>query len=335
MSQSRRGRTTCRSTSVAFLVAFALTYVGGDSHDAAHDPGSTESPGSWRSSNHRPFMLGTTASAQFGWGEDQDLDGLADEVERFLGANSSLADTDYDGYSDGVEWVLSSDLTDPDSLPDARPAIRSYAYESLGQIRVFCAVYPANLDFVSTFRLLVGSREFTEADEGDPGTGIGIYDVSGLIPLLAHSYTHTQYLGLELAAFNMDFDPSLLRESGPLNIAWAATIAGVEVVDQIYLGIEGTTSYLLAATPAMAGGGSDFTIQPLGPVPPLGDEVAEYCSIGLSDGTPVGLASVEFSVTTADCLPDGLLYCIDADCSALAGQTFILVDYGYLQSKAR
>lgn len=311
--KSRRSSRTWLGSSTALLSVLALTFVG-------QDPGASSG--------------GSTARAQLDWGEDMDCDGLTDEVERFLGANPTCADSDYDGAKDGAEWLLGSDLNDAASLPDPHPAIRSCAYEAMGQIRVFCAVFPANLDFVDSFRLIVGSSEFGYSTEGDPGTGLGLFDVSAFLAYVAHSFTNTQHVGLELAGFTIDLDPSLLEESGSLNIGWASKIAGVEVVDQIYLGIEGTTKFMLAGSPTMGSAGS-FTIQPLSPVPPPGDEDSEYCKIGLSDGAPVGLASVEFSVTTADCEPDGLLYCIDVDCTALAGQKFVMVDYGYLQSKAQ
>ena len=62
------------------------------------------------------------------------------------------------------------------------------------------------------------------------------------------------------------------------------------------------------------------------------DETPDYCEVGFSEGTPSGVATLEFTVLSAQCQPDGLLYCIDADCTALASQTFMMLDYGFLQA---
>ncbi len=40
---------------------------------------------------------------------------------------------------------------------------------------------------------------------------------------------------------------------------------------------------------------------------------------------------MEFTVISADCVPDGLLECIEGDCAALEGQTIVQIDYGFLQ----
>jgi hypothetical protein len=268
-------------------------------------------------------------------GIDVDLDGLLDEVEPYIGADATNADTDGDGYIDGAEWTLGSDPKDPASIPTLQPAVRSCAYKTNDQIRVFCAVYPANLDYVSTFRLLVGSTTFKYAQDGDPGVGLGIVDISGILPLLAGSFTRTTFKGLDLVGFNFDLPYYLLENHGQLNVAWAANLAGSPVVDQLYLGLQGGNAYVLGAGGPTTPGAVSCVIQPMGAVPPTPDETPEYCAVGFSSGSPVGLASVEFSVTNASCEPDGLLYCIAADCSALAGQSFVMVDYGYLQSKTQ
>ena len=268
------------------------------------------------------------------WGLDSDADGLPDEVERLIKTSCSLEDSDGDGFNDSTEWILKSDPRDAASMPDPQPGLRACAYEADGQLRVFCAVFPANLDMIDSFHMMIGSREFDYAVEGDPGTGIGLYDVSGLLGTMAHDFTESSFLGLQIIGFAFDLDRSLLVNDGPLNVGWGATLAGVKVTDQLYLATQGGSNYVLAGGPTMPGGAASFVINPMSPVPPPAEEVPEYCEVGFGEGTAVGLASVEYTVTSAGCEPDGLLFCIDADCDALGGQTFTLVDYGYLQDKA-
>ncbi len=266
---------------------------------------------------------------------DSDLDALPDEIEPLVGSSPTDPDTDQDGFMDGIEWVLGTSPADPTSIPDPKPAMRSYAYQVQDQIRVFCGVFPADPAMVGCFRFLVGSDTFRNAPEGDPLTGLGIVDITSFFTLLGTSFTEAKFHGLTLVGFNVDLPTYLLVNHGQLNVALAATLADTPVVEQLYLGVQGTTGYVLGGGPAMPGGAASFAIQPLDPVPLPQDELPEYCEVGFGNATPVGIASVEYTVTSAACAPDGLLYCIDADCTALAGQTFVLVDYGFLQSKTQ
>jgi hypothetical protein len=275
-----------------------------------------------------------SARGDVGLGTDQDLDGLPDAVERLLGTDPLNADTDGDGCGDLAEWALHSDPRDPNSQPRVHSAVRSCAYEENGRIHVFCAVYPSNLALIDSFHLIAGSTAFTDAPDGDPGTGVGLVDLSSALGAMIHDVTTKNFLGYELTTFDFEIERSMLASLGSINVAFTGKLADETVAQQLYLGLQGSTSYVVENTPAAARGDADPAIaEPLQPTPPV-DEDPEYCALGMSDGTPVGLASVQYTVTSASCAPDGLLYCIAADCQALAGQTFTLVDYGYLQGQA-
>jgi hypothetical protein len=285
-------------------------------------------------SGKRSVWLGPpSARGSFPEGTDYDGDGMSDEFERFTGTNAWVADTDDDGYDDGAEWLLRSDPTDQASIPDPHPAIRSYAYETAGVLRVYTLLYPADETLVDSFHLVAASPDFDNADEGDPGSGLGVIDLTDALPTLADGFCGSEFLGLPLVGFHIDFDLSVMR-STPLVFGWATQLAGVEAIDQLYLGIQGATSYVVAGGPTIPSGMPTFVAAPLQPIPPPTNEESEYCEVGFSEGTPTGVATIEFTVTSAACAPDGLLYCIDADCTALANQTFLMLDYGYLQQKA-
>jgi len=99
--------------------------------------------------------------------------------------------------------------------------------------------------------------------------------------------------------------------------------------------VQGSTSLVLSNGPATAAGQPSYAIQPLDPSGGGGGgDDPEYCSLGFDAGTPVGVGSVEYSVTSASCQPDGLLFCVGVDCTALQGQKMMMIDYGFLQSKA-
>ncbi len=279
------------------------------------------------------FEFGPAAArAEYPEGIDSDADGLSDEFERFSDTNADCADTDGDGYDDGAEWVLRSDPNDEFSLPDPGPAVRAYAYEAGGALRLSTTFYPADLDLIEGFAFVAASPEFTDAPEGDPGSGLGVIELSDVVPALATNVCTTAFLGLGLASFDMDFDLSLMK-SAPLVFGWAVRLAGDESLDQLFVGVEGATNFVVASPGSVAGVAAALVAQPLQPVPPPAEEQPEYCAIGCSDGVPVGVATLEFTVTSAACAPDGLLYCIDTDCTALADQTFLMLDYGYLQGK--
>jgi len=323
MSPKRRGTRSGRcllgggAVGLAGAVAFCFVGIGFD--------GTSGEPTAW--------IGPSSARGNYPEGIDSDGDGMSDEFERFTDTNADVADTDDDGYDDGAEWVLRSDPNDSASVPDPKPAVRSYAYESAGMLRIQTLVYPADETLVDSFHLVAASPEFDNATEGDPGSGLGVIDLTDALPTLADGFCSSMFLGLPLLGFQIDFDLSALR-SVPLVFGWATQIAGVEAIDQLYLGVQGSTSFVVAGGPALPSGLATFVAAPLQPIPPPTNEESEYCEVGFSDGTPTGVATIEYTVTSAACAPDGLLYCIDADCTALANQTFLMLDYGYLQQKA-
>ena len=327
MSDERRGNLSPLWRHVRRIAPFALFFVGVASTE--RDAGSGERGGS---SSFGP----PTARADVDWGFDSDLDGLPDEVELLVGGSPLLTDTDGDGSSDALEFVCGSKVDDPTSTPKPKPSTRTCAFEAAGRIRVFCAVYPANLDMVSTFHCVVGSQDFTCAPEGDPGKGVGIFEITPFLASAAHSYTLAQNLGLDLVGFSFDFDRDLLLQNVPVSIGFASRIADVDCADEITLTVQGSTNLVLSNGPATAAGQPSYAIQPLDPSGGGGGggDDPEYCSLGFDGGTPVGVGSVEYSVTSASCQPDGLLFCVGVDCTSLQGQKMMMIDYGFLQSKA-
>lgn len=328
MSDERRGNFELLWRRARRVAPFALLFIG---------IASTERDGSTGTATRGDVAAfgPPTARADIDWGFDTDLDGLPDEVELLVGGSPLLSDTDGDGYSDALEFVCGSKLDDPTSMPKPKPSTRTCAYETAGRIRVFCAVYPANLDMVNTFHCVVGSQNFTVAPEGDPGSGVGIFEITPFLSAVAHSYTLAQNLGLDLVGFSFDFDRATLLKNAPVSIGFASKIADVDCADEITLTVQGSTSLVLSNGPATASGQTSYAIQPLDPSGGgSGGDDPEYCSLGFDSGTPVGVGSVEYAVTSASCAPDGLLFCVGVDCTSMQGQKMMMIDYGYLQSKA-
>lgn len=324
MSNDRRGRYGCLWRRSCRIAPFVLLFVGAGEVRRG-------SPAA-RPDRQPPIDFGpASARGDVNWGFDSDFDGLPDEVEGFVGGVPFLADTDGDGFSDAIEFVCRSKLNDPTSTPNVAPSVRLCAYETGSVIRVFCAVYPATLDLVDSFHCVIGSPDFTNAPEGDPGSGIGIYDITAVIPSITHSYTHAQYLGLELVGFSFDLDRDQVLQHAPVTIGCAAKLAGVVCCDQLLLAVQGTSHLVLAGGPTISPGLSAYAINPLDPSG--GGDESEYCALGFDSGQSVGVGSIEYSVTSASCQPDGLLYCVGTDCTALQGQKFMMIDYGFLQSK--
>jgi hypothetical protein len=326
MSNERRGRLGCLWRRSCRVAPFVLLFVG------AGEVRRHSATTAVRTDRQPPIDVGpATARADINWGYDSDFDGLPDEVECLVGGVPFLADTDGDGFGDAIEFVCGSRIDDPTSTPTIQPSLRLCAFETGGVIRVFCALYPAGLDLVSTFRCLIGSPNFTNAPEGDPGTGIGMFDITSVLPSVTRSYTHTSYLGLDLVGFTFDLDKNVVMQNAPVNLACVAKLAGVVCCDQLLLTTQGPTHLVLAGGPAISPGLSGYAIQPLDPSGSGEDQ--EYCSLGFDSGQSVGVGSIQYSVTSASCQPDGLLFCVGADCTALAGQKILMIDYGFLQSK--
>jgi hypothetical protein len=324
MSNEGRGRLGSLWRRGCRVAPFVLLFVGaGEVRRGASAPGPDRQP----SIDFGP----ASARGDINWGFDSDVDGLPDEVEAVVGGVPFLADTDGDGFGDAIEYVCGSRLDDPTSTPNVQPSLKLSAFETGSSIRVFCALYPASLDLVNSFHCMIGSPNFTNAPEGDPGTGIGLFDITTVIPSLTRYYTRTQYLGLELVGFSFDLDKSVLLQNAPVNIGFVAKLAGVTCCDQLVLTVQGATHLVLAGGPAISPGLSAYAIQPLDPSG--SGEDSEYCALGFDSGQSVGVGSIQYSVTSASCQPDGLLFCVGADCTALQGQKILMIDYGFLQSK--
>jgi hypothetical protein len=60
----------------------------------------------------------------------------------------------------------------------------------------------------------------------------------------------------------------------------------------------------------------------------------QYCQTTLGGGASNGLGGIEYSVQSAACVPDGLLFCVGADCADLVGASIVIIDYGFLQNQA-
>ena len=327
MSDERRGNLGRLWRRIPRIAPFVLLFIGVSSSER----GSTADP----ADRGDVAAFGPpTARADIDWGFDTDLDGLPDEIELLIGGSPLLSDTDGDGFSDGIEFVCGSKVDDPASTPTLHPATRSCAFQMNDRIRVFCAVYPANLDMVDSFHCVVGSEAFTVAPEGDPGRGVGIFEVTPILATAAHSYTLAQNLGLDLVGFSFDFDRNTLLRNAPISIGFATRIADVDCADEITLTVQGGTNLVLTNGPATMAGQPSYAIQPLDPSGGGSGDDPEYCSLGFDAGTPVGVGSVEYSVTSASCQPDGLLYCVGVDCTSMQGQKMMMIDYGFLQSKA-
>src|SRR5262249_7563593 len=256
MSDERRGNLGCLWRRIRRIAPFALLFIGIASTERGDSPGSVN--------RRKVTVFGPpTARADVDWGFDSDFDGLPDEVELLVGGSPMLADSDGDGYSDALEFVCGSKIDDPASTPNPSPGTRTCAYETNGQIHVFCAVYPANLDMVDSFHCVVGSPDFTCAPEGDPGQGVGIFEITPTLSTAAHSYTLAQNLGLDLVGFTFDFDRDALLQHAPISIGFASRLADVDCADELTITVQGATNLVLSNGPATVSGQPSYAIQPL------------------------------------------------------------------------
>jgi hypothetical protein len=200
---------------------------------------------------------------------------------------------------------------------------------------VFCAVYPANLDMVSTFHCVVGSQDFTCAPEGDPGKGVGIFEITPFLASAAHSYTLAQNLGLDLVGFSFDFDRDLLSAERPGEHRLRVAHRRRRLRDEITLTARARRPRPLERTGHRGGSAElrhpDRSIRQAA----AAGRRPRVLFARLRSGDAVGVGSVEYSVTSACCQPDGPALSASAvDCTALQGQKMMMIDYGFLQSKA-
>jgi hypothetical protein len=295
----------------------------------------------------RPTVLDAArppaARASIDRGHDQDGDGLPDELESILGSEMLFRDSDGDTFPDGLEWIGRSDPLDPLDHPLLRPAMRCFAYELNGQIKVFLGLFPADLDVLDSFSAFLGN----ESIKGTSGNElIGIVNITGILATAVRSVTAQPLLGTTLAGFTLDIPITTLDQYSPLCVGISASVAGVTLVDEVTLVKRGGRRMSLASeTAGTSGGGGTGVgfVMALLPLDPYGgpgaggggSEDPEYCQANLSDGDPTGLGGIQFLVESANCVPDGLLYCVGQDCAALEGETFVMIDYGFLQAQAQ
>lgn len=271
-------------------------------------------------------------------GGDQDGDGIPDRMERVLGASTLKIDTDGDGSSDLREWLGRSNPLSSRSIPGSRrPSIRGFAWQDspASPIQICVALYPKAL--LPSFHVFLGSPNLS----GKNST-YNIQEITGEIRPVVVEIDDSDVLTFFLPA---SYDlPSL----SPISIGVVAGTKrdGTVVVDRFCLLdkpedfgemlLENLISLPSGSPIAAASLNSMGRTAPDGPGDsgPKRDDEPSYCAVEFSDGTPVGLAAIQFSVVSADCAPDGLLYCIRSDCQSLLGKTFTMIDYGYLQGKA-
>ena len=285
-----------------------------------------------------------TARANATWASDVDLDGIPDEVELIFGLQPYVADTDGDGYRDGVEWTLRSDPLDSASQPTLQASLRSYAYETTqGNVKVFTMLFPGNVNLLDEFLVHLGSPNLTNAPLGD--RDMGILDFTPFLTSVPNQFTSSNSNGMGVVSFTFELSMSLVNTYAPLSVGVAANLVGTPVVDQMSLTRQNGTSMVFFPDPSVVPGAgqtpSNYWFLPLNPAPAVGGgggggggSDPEYCATTLDGGDPTGAGGIAYTVQSADCVPDGLLYCVDSDCDSLAGQTLILIDYGFLKSKA-
>ncbi len=292
----------------------------------------------------------TPIQAATAWAHDFDFDGLPDEIEYIFGTNPLYTDSDGDGSTDIAEWMMWSEPTDIESAPQqARsPGIRSHAYQVNDSIRVFVAVFPVN--FFEGFHFYFGSPEFNRGMYGDAHT-LWIQDFTSALPNMITSSTFVRDRGMSLFGVTFDIPISVVDKLAPLSLAFRGTIDGTVFYEQISLLSDGGSRMMLSPDTLAdrenpESGMASFSALPLDTVRdeiPGGDgsgsllsesteDDPQYCQTSLTAGASSLSGGASFTVSTAQCVPDGLLYCTGADCSAMAGQSMVFIDYGWLQS---
>lgn len=302
----------------------------------------------------RPLWYAVTAAGVIGWlclgerwdqrqqlalanppgGYDADGDSLPDEVELIFHTQPYLSDSDGDSYSDGMEWLMRTDPLDPAQVPVPLPAIRSHAYETTAGIHVFTVLWPGNLALIDRVYAFYGSPYLDHAPEGDET--LGILDITPLIYSSLVQITSSEAEGFKLLSFTFRLTTGLMDSYSPLTVGLAMSIAGRPLVERMALFKQDDTRMVFFPDPSLvpgAGNPTSFFFQPLSPGGGGGGD-PEYCLTEVGAGDPTEAGGIIYEVQSANCVPDGLLYCVAEDCQALAGQTLVTIDYGFLQSKA-
>jgi hypothetical protein len=265
---------------------------------------------------------------------DSDGDSLPDQVELIFGTQPFIKDSDGDLYSDGLEWVMRTDPIDPASLPVPYPGVRSYAYETSSGVEVFTALWPGNLNLIDRVFAFYGSPNLDNVPEGDET--LGILDITPFLYSSLVQFSSNDAEGFRLVSFTIRISSSLMDAYSPLSVGLAFSIAGRPLVERMALHKQGDCRMVFFPDPSQvpgSGNPTSFFFQPLAPGGDGGED-PEYCLTEVGAGDPTGAGGMIYQVQSADCVPDGLLYCVAEDCQALAGQTLVTIDYGFLQAKA-
>lgn len=276
------------------------------------------------------LLLWTFSASADGPIPDTDQDGLPDSMEEVLDPTMrTQADTDGDGASDLKEWLGRTHPLDPYSFPvGLQPSVRGFAWQEAAgaPVQLHVDVYPAaSLQSLRVF-FLSGKAPNQVIQEITPVIGSvqpGPDGAAGLTFTLSTT------------------SPDTLSNFAPLCIGLVAgtEAAGNVVVDRLaLLDKPGSTGLMLLER--LTGDHLDSALAALDPnVRGEGevdeDEDARYCKLTLDAGDPTGLGGIKYTVQSGECIPDALLYCVDADCKGQVGKEIVLIDYGFLQTKAK
>lgn len=269
---------------------------------------------------------------------DYDVDGLPDGIEALLGTEPLIHDSDGDGFSDGIEWVCRADPLNPLEVPRLSPSMRCIAYEVSGRVKLFASIFPADPSTLDSFSAFLGNENLASMGQNQI---IGIVNITGLLTTAVREVTSQRVMGTNLAGFFLDFPFSVVDQFSPLSVGISAKVAGRPLVEEVtLLKRNGRRMVLINEAPAAAGGtGVVLSLLPLDPHGNAsgggGTQDPEYCQTNLGSGDPTGLGGIQFVVESSACLPDGLLYCVAEDCADLQGETFVMIDYGFLQARAQ
>jgi hypothetical protein len=279
----------------------------------------------------------SVAFAQLQDASDYDSDGVPDELEAIFGTEILYPDSDGDAFLDGFEWVAQGDPLDPLVIPQFEPSMRTFAYEAGEQIHLFTGMFPSDPSLLDRFSVVFGHESL------DPSNGLGVVDLTGLLNEMVHSVTNTRALGLNNTGFTISLPVNLLETFSPLSIGLSARLAGNVVVQEItLLESNGIRMVLSGDQPHDYRSGMKLSLQPLNPLGSgggsggggSGGDDPEYCETTLGEGDPSGTGGIAFRVESADCVPDGLLYCLPTECTSLEDQVLVIIDYDFLQAKA-
>jgi len=265
---------------------------------------------------------------------DLDQDGLADEVEKYLGTLPDQGDTDGDGYQDGEEFARHSDPLDMGSVPQSEEVGVAMAIYQVGnKLRPVIAVYAEDGDTRGT-NLVMGVRvknwtrnlplqffskgaKVVSAPTIDPVAKVTIYDGSmkastvkrfGSISL----YGTAAYRGTIVSADALNlFDVNGVVVSRFMSNSGGGGGSGSQNNGPFTPGVMGTGAYK--------------PLTPSGQAPPASWAGGQVCSQSMITAGVVG-AVVTQEVVSASCANGWDSYCDGAACAGTVGSTVRVVD---------